>query len=213
MNEMITEVSRNSQTPIEIALQVDNEGNTTAKKLYEFLELNPINYGRWFKKQIILNVFAEVNIDFWPINKVFFLKEENYINGRPDINIFFLKEENPLGGRPTADCRLSASFAKRLAMASGSQKGEITRQYFIKVEDSLKKVATAKVPVVESLTPYVMAYMEKTNAALEVLNQKIDEIKDLHDPEIIKKRQEEARRKHDEFMAYCRSVGVNPNDL
>ena len=39
----------NNQTPIEIALGVDENGMTTAKKLYEFLELNPSNYSKWIK--------------------------------------------------------------------------------------------------------------------------------------------------------------------
>ena len=32
-------LERSKQTPIEILLQVDGEGKTTAKALYEFLEL------------------------------------------------------------------------------------------------------------------------------------------------------------------------------
>ena len=40
------------QTPIEIALGVDENGMTTARKLYEFLNLNPAHYSRWCKKNI-----------------------------------------------------------------------------------------------------------------------------------------------------------------
>ena len=43
MNEII----RNSvdiRTPIENALDIDNEGMTTARKIYIFLELNPAKY-------------------------------------------------------------------------------------------------------------------------------------------------------------------------
>ena len=54
----------NNQTPIEIALGVDENGMTTAKKLYEFLELNPSNYSKWIKSNITDNEFAEENIDY-----------------------------------------------------------------------------------------------------------------------------------------------------
>ncbi len=47
------------QTPIEIALGIDEKGMTTAKRLYEFLELNPRNYARWCKSNITGNEFAE----------------------------------------------------------------------------------------------------------------------------------------------------------
>ena len=76
-----------NQTPIEIALGIDENGNTTAKKLYEFLELNPINYSKWCKVNIVDNEFATENEDY---------------------KVFVLKEENPLGGRPTTDFKLTS---------------------------------------------------------------------------------------------------------
>ena len=42
MNELMKDTSH--RTPIEIALGIDEKGMTTAKKLYEFLELNAGNY-------------------------------------------------------------------------------------------------------------------------------------------------------------------------
>lgn len=51
------------QTPIEIALGVDENGMTTASKLYSFLELNPSNYSKWCKTNITENEFAEENGD------------------------------------------------------------------------------------------------------------------------------------------------------
>lgn len=42
MNDLIA----TSQTPIEIALQVDGEGRTTARKLYEFLDLAKGQFSR-----------------------------------------------------------------------------------------------------------------------------------------------------------------------
>lgn len=98
MNEL--EISQ-VQTPIEIALGVDERGMTTAKKLYEFLELDEKNYSRWCRTNIVDNEFATENEDY---------------------EVFVTNEENPLGGRPTADYKLSSSFAKKLAMKSNSEK-------------------------------------------------------------------------------------------
>ena len=108
------------QTPIEIALGVDAEGMTTAKKLYAFLELHPAHYSKWVRKNIEENVFTEYGADY---------------------EVFTLECENPLGGRPTRDYRLTASFAKKLAMASQTPKGEEARDYFIRVEQNAKALA------------------------------------------------------------------------
>ena len=109
----------NNQTPIEIALGVDENGMTTAKKLYEFLELNPSNYSKWIKSNITDNEFAEENIDY---------------------EVFVPNDENPLGGRPTMDYKLSSSFAKKLAMKNNSEKGELARKYFITIENKTKEM-------------------------------------------------------------------------
>lgn len=39
-----TTIDTSKQTPIEIALQIDENGMTTASKLYSFLELEPKNF-------------------------------------------------------------------------------------------------------------------------------------------------------------------------
>lgn len=105
------------QTPIEIALGIDENGMTTARKLYEFLGMDIKNYSRWCRNNIIGNQFAEENVDYW---------------------VFFIKEENPLGGRPTADYKLTAHFAKKLSMMQKTEKGEAARDYFIGVENKTK---------------------------------------------------------------------------
>lgn len=105
------------QTPIEIALGIDSQGRTTAKRLYEFLELDKSNYSRWCRKNILNNQFAEENIDYWA---------------------FVLNDE--WGGQKTMNYKLSAAFAKKLAMASGSPKGEIARDYFLAVEEGAKRL-------------------------------------------------------------------------
>ncbi|MDD3394522.1 MAG: antA/AntB antirepressor family protein [Anaerotignum sp.] len=116
MNDL---VMKEAQTPIEIALQVDSEGRTTARKLYEFLELNPVNYARWCKTNILENPFAEKDIDFYSSQK----KSE----GR---------------GNFSEDYKLTASFAKKLAMGCQNKRGDEARIYFIAVEDKLKEIVT-----------------------------------------------------------------------
>lgn len=112
-----------NQTPIEIALGIDKEGRTTAKKLYEFLEMDKSQYARWCKNNILENQFAEVDIDYWVY----------------DSNV-----ENLQGGRPSQDFKLSAKFAKKLSMTQKNEKGELARNYFVGVEDTMKLVAKSK---------------------------------------------------------------------
>lgn len=102
-------------TPIEIALGIDSDGMTTARKLYEFLEMDSRNYSRWTKSNITENPFAEENVDF---------------------EVLVINEENPKGGRPTQDFKLTANFAKKLSMQGKTERAEQAREYFIRVEDN-----------------------------------------------------------------------------
>ena len=52
MNDLMNKVV---QTPIEIALGIDENGMTTAKKLYEFLGMDLKNYSRWIRNNITEN--------------------------------------------------------------------------------------------------------------------------------------------------------------
>lgn len=106
----------NLQTPIEIALGVDNNGMTTAKKLYEFLELEPKNYSRWCKTNIVQNEFAEENVDYWA---------------------FVINEE--WGGQATKDYKLTAHFAKKLSVKGNSARAEEAREYFTRLEEKAKQ--------------------------------------------------------------------------
>lgn len=114
MNELQV---KEKQTPIEIALGVDEQGMTTARNLYEFLELDFSNYSRWCKNNIVGNEFAEESVDYFP---------------------FVINDE--CGGQATKDYRLTASFAKKLSMKGNGEKAEQARQYFISVEDKAKEM-------------------------------------------------------------------------
>ena len=107
----------NNHTPIEIALKIDESGHTTARALYEFLEMDSSNYSRWCKSNITGNEFAEENVDYWA---------------------FVINDE--WGGQATTDYKLTASFAKKLSMKGNGEKAEQARQYFITVEDKAKEM-------------------------------------------------------------------------
>lgn len=107
-----------SQTPIEIALQIDENGMTTASNLYEFLELEAKNFSIWCNTNIKKNKFATENEDYI----VFVVKEENSKNG----------------GRPKTDYKITSDFAKKLSMTGSTERHEQARQYFIACEQGLK---------------------------------------------------------------------------
>lgn len=61
MNDVI---GQSLQTPIEIALGIDENGMTTARALYEFLEMPTSNFSRWAKQNIENNEFYEESLDW-----------------------------------------------------------------------------------------------------------------------------------------------------
>lgn len=129
MNDMI---ETTMQTPIEIALGIDENGMTTAKNLFDFLGMAKNNYSRWFRNNLTNNEFAEENVDYFP----FFHKEE-CLNGRSS-----LERNEKYQPNPSPDARLTASFAKKLSMMAKSEKGEQARKYFVTVEDGMKELAS-----------------------------------------------------------------------
>ena len=117
MNEIL-KTNEQMKTPIEIALGVDENGMTTAKKLYEFLEMDASHYSRWCKANITENQFAEENVDFWAFA----------INGE-------------WGGQATTDYKLTAHFAKKLSCKGNGEKAEQAREYFATIEERAKEYA------------------------------------------------------------------------
>ena len=107
-----------NQTPIEIALGIDENGMTTARKLYEFLEMDKSHYSRWYKQNVIDNAFAAENEDYFPFA----------INGE-------------CGGQASKDAKLTADFAKKLSMTAKNEKGEEARNYFVTIENKSKEAA------------------------------------------------------------------------
>lgn len=151
MNEIIASTS--NQTPIEIALGIDEEGMTTARKLYAFLELAQGQFARWCKRNIIENDFATENEDYWGF----------------DINV---------EGNKVSDYKLSAPFAKKLSMQSKTAKGEQARQYFLKVEDKLKETVSRAVPMspLEQLQLQAQAILQ-VNEKVDALDKELERFK------------------------------------
>lgn len=109
---------RERQTPIEIALQVDGQGMTTARALYEFLELHPSQFSRWAKKQIEKSIFFFEHKDW-----------EGF--------------DTMSSGNLCKDYRITVDMAKHLAMSYQNAKGKEARDYFIMVEQNAKKLANS----------------------------------------------------------------------
>lgn len=158
-------IENTNLTPIEIALGVDEDGRTTAKRLYDFLGLDKSHYSRWAKKNIEENEFAVINEDYSRLA----------IDG----------ERNP---NPTIDYKLAASFAKKLAMGTHNEKGEAAKRYFIKVEEKLKQkmIDTSKLsPELQMFNKLfnALAEQELTNkqivASVEETKQEVQSMRDV----------------------------------
>ena len=145
--------STSNETPIEIALQIDKDGMTTASKLYAFLELLPSNFARWCKKNIINNKFATENEDYFP----FIMQEER---------------DKPKNPKPKTDYKLTSEFAKKLSMTGNTEKHEQARNYFIACEQGLK-IATAKL---QARNDDIQALAQSVNNLVQKIDSKFDSL-------------------------------------
>ena len=129
-------------TPIEIALGIDENGMTTAKRLYDFLELAKGQFSRWAKTNILDNPFAEEGIDYWGF----------------DINV---------EGNITQDYRITSRFAKKLSMKGNGKKAEDARDYFTKVEDGAKQMVLRMQEMSPQLQVMINMELEQKRQAKE----------------------------------------------
>ncbi len=149
------------QTPIEIALQIDENGMTTASKLYAFLELEPKNFSHWCTRNIKKNKFAIENEDYFS----------------------FVVENERFNPNPKTDYKLTSDFAKKLSMTGNTDRHEQARQYFLACEQGLK-VAVTKLnnngnainELAESLSAMTQAITTLTNN-MTTVQQDIQELK------------------------------------
>lgn len=151
-------LSSESQTPIEIALKIDEDGMTSLKNLYAFLEISPSHYSRWCKKNIIENPFATEGIDYKPIRP----------NG-----------ENPnINGRPTCDYKLTSDFAKQLSMTVKNERGQQARQYFIACEQGLKVASQRLQEANSKLEEMFINTMKNMNTTLSAINDRLTKLEE-----------------------------------
>lgn len=150
MNDIINNTSK--QTPIEIALGIDENGYTTARALYDFLDMPKQNFARWAKKNIEENEYFEETVDWW--------------------GFFTMKN-----GNECKDYRLTTDFAKHLSMESHSAKGKIARQYFLEVEDKLKEAVRRTVPMTipEQIQLLAQGTVE-LNQRVDTLDRKLERL-------------------------------------
>lgn len=144
------------KTPIEIALGLDADGMTTARKLYEFLKMDESHYSRWVKSNITENPFAEENVDyFYSPSMASKQKRGNFAQ----------------------DFKLTANFAKKLSMQGKTERAEQAREYFIRVEDKLKEVVLNKDGVNDSILKTKKKY-QTDNVKCYTSSTPIPKIKD-----------------------------------
>lgn len=156
LQETISTVDTSTQTPIEIALQIDENGMTTASNLYSFLELHPASFSRWCNTNIKNNKFAVENEDYIPFST--------------DV-----ERHNP---KPKTDYKLTSEFAKKLSMTGNTERHEQARQYFIACEQGLK-VATKRLQdnPNNQLTQELVTTLSSINDRLSKLEESIQKKK------------------------------------
>lgn len=144
--------SKSNRTPIEIALGIDEDGMTTARKLYAYLELAQGQFSRWAKSNIFDNEFAEENIDYWGF----------------DINV---------EGNTTQDYRLTAHFAKKLSTKGNGAKAELAREYFTTVEERAKQFAIDR----SKLSPHMQMFYSIADGQAKMELEQKRQAKELED--------------------------------
>jgi len=171
--KLLPNIDTANQTPIEISLGIDEDGNTTATKLYSFLELNPSNYSKWYKTNILENELAEENIDYFP---------------------FVLEYESVAGMKERQDYKLTAKFAKKLSMTQKNEKGEQARNYFLACEQGLK-MATKKLQKessgvnTEKLAEVFSSTLKPMTEAMTSISDRLSKIEEQQSqPKLPKKR-------------------------
>ena len=153
-----THVDQSTQTPIEIALQIDENGMTTASNLYAFLELHPAHFSRWCNKNIKNNKFAIPNTDYIVIT----------IDG----------ENSKIGGRPKTDYKITSDFAKKLSMTGNTEKHEQARQYFIACEQGLKVASQRLQESNSKLEEMFINTMKNMNTTLSAINDRLTKLEE-----------------------------------
>jgi|GEM_PF-2637343 hypothetical protein len=160
--------------PLALTQTADGRQAVQCSQLYNALGLNPDNYTRWIRKNILNNVFAEIGTDYLPLsplkdgirNKNTTLTQPNEEIRNSTPQLFTQNEEirtnrNTLT-RPNGEIRqtlrqkrnrsrsmdfiLTLDFAKKLAMMTRTAQGESVRRYFLHCE----KIAKQKTELIQT---------------------------------------------------------------
>ena len=160
--------------PLALTQTADGRQAVQCSQLYNALGLNPDNYTRWIRKNILNNVFAEIGTDYLPLsplkdgirnkNTTLTQPNEEIRNSTPEL--FTQNEEIRTNGntltRPNGEIRqtlrqkrnrsrsmdfiLTLDFAKKLAMMTRTAQGESVRRYFLHCE----KIAKQKTELIQT---------------------------------------------------------------
>lgn len=160
--------------PLALTQTADGRQAVQCSQLYKALGLNPDNYTRWIRKNILNNVFAEIGTDYLPLsplkdgirnkNTTLTQPNEEIRNSTPEL--FTQNEEIRTNGntltRPNGEIRqtlrqkrnrsrsmdfiLTLDFAKKLAMMTRTAQGESVRRYFLHCE----KIAKQKTELIQT---------------------------------------------------------------
>lgn len=126
---------------------------TTARKLYDFLELAPTQFARWTKKNIEKNIFYDENNDWWGFDIM-------------------------SNGNKCKSYKLTTDFAKHLSMESHSVRGKEARDYFVTVENKARDTQLQ----LQNLSPELRLLISlelKQNEQKKQLKQVKDDVKGI----------------------------------
>jgi anti-repressor protein len=126
-------------------IKIDESGKTTAKELYEFLQLSKSQFSRWYKTNIEENEFYPEGVDWWGYDIM-------------------------SNGNETKDYSLTIDFAKHLCMLSRSERGKQARNYFIEVE---KQYMVNPTPILQMSQMQIVAAIAQAAADQEKQIQQI----------------------------------------
>lgn len=128
----------------------DGKQIVSARELYLLLGHDPSNYARWSKSNIVENPYAIENEDWVAVVMGDELENQN-------VN-------------PTKDYAISITMAKKIAMMSKTEKGNLIRDYFIECEKQAKTNAI-QLPnfsnPAEAARSWALEYEAKQQALLE----------------------------------------------
>jgi len=96
-------------------IKIDEDGRTSVRETYEFLELSPSQFSRWCKTNIENNEFYQEGVDWWGFDIM-------------------------SNGNETKDYKLTIDFAKHLCMMQKNERGKLARCYFVDVEKRFKQI-------------------------------------------------------------------------